>query len=389
MRRLRRGDPMSARRRPRRVAARDRVVMAGRAPVSPILVGSARTARRATLRDIAAALDLSVNTVSRALADKDAVSEETRALIRTEAERQGYVPNAMARSLVVGSAMVLGLVITTPSNPFFATLISTVEQHARARGYSLVLLATEESLDVERRAVDALLRWRVDGAIVVAVQQGAEHWKRLHASGMPLVLVNRDIAELGCDFVGVDYEGGAYDATLHLLDRGARRVHLLEEDLAITPVDDRIAGFRRALHERGIEDNVTRVPTRRRESIALPWRPDDAYYAAQRLIPALDSGSAIVVGNDYFALGVYRALAEAGRIIPDDVAVMGYGDHPFSAYLRPSLSSVRLPTAEIGATAVDLLLRRLKEAGPPRQPERIRVAPSVVVRASTAGKEPS
>lgn len=388
MRRLRHGDPMSTRRRPRRAAPRGRVVAARRAPISAVLVGSTRTARRATLRDIAAALDLSVNTVSRALADKDAVSEQTRALIRAEAERQGYVPNAMARSLVVGSAMVLGLVITNPSNPFFATLISTVEQHARARGYSLVLLATEESLDVERRAVDALLRWRVDGAIVVAVQQGAEHWKRLHASGMPLVLVNRDIPELGCDFVGVDYEGGAYDATIHLLERGARRVHLLEEDLAITPVDDRIAGFRRALRERGvIEDSVIRVPTRRRESTALPWRPDDAYHAAQRLIPELDSGSAIVVGNDYFALGVYRAVAEAGRTIPDDVAVMGYGDHPFSAYLRPSLSSVRLPTAEIGATAVDLLLRRLKEA-PPRQPERVHVAPSVVVRASTAGKEP-
>lgn len=95
-------------------------------------------------------LGLSVNTVSRALAGKDAVSEHTRALIRAEADRQGYVPNAMARSLAVGSAMALGLVITNPSNPFFATLISTVEQQGRAQGYSLVLLASEESLDVEQ-----------------------------------------------------------------------------------------------------------------------------------------------------------------------------------------------------------------------------------------------
>lgn len=329
-------------------------------------------------------LGLSVNTVSRALTGKDAVSEHTRALIQAEADRQGYVPNAMARSLVVGSAMALGLVITNPSNPFFATLISTVEQHGRAHGYSLVLLASEESLDVEQRAVEALLRWGVDGAIAVPVQQGAEHWRRLQASGMPLVLVNRDIAELDCDFVGVDYEGGAYQATSHLFDKGASRVHLLEEDLAISPVADRIAGFRRALRERGIaDDTIVRVPTRRHQSSALPWQPEDAYHLAQRLIPDLGPGSAIMVGNDYFALGVYRALIEAGRSIPGQIAVMGYSDHPFSAYLNPALSSVRLPTAEIGSAAVNLLLLRLRGENKPAGSQKIRLEPTVVVRAST------
>lgn len=283
--------------------------------------------------------------------------------------------------------MALGLVITNPSNPFFATLISTVEQQGRAHGYSLVLLASEESLDVEQRAVDALLRWGVDGAIVVPVQRGAEHWKRLQSSGTPLVLVNRDIPGLECDFVGIDYEAGAYQAARHLLEKGVTRVHLLEEDLAISPVADRIAGFRRALREAGIrDDTVVRVRTRRYGSSALPWQPEDAYHLAQRLIPELGAGSAIMVGNDYFALGVYRALAEAGRKIPDDVAVMGYSDHPFSAYLNPALSSVRLPTAEIGEAAVTLLLRRLRDRkGKPGGAQKIRLEPTVVVRASTGG----
>src|SRR5574340_1653308 len=102
--------------------------------------------RRATLKDIATTLGLSVNTVSRALAGKDAVSERTRALIQAEAERLGYVPNAMARSLVMGSAMALGLVITNPWNRFYATLISSIEQRGRMHGYSLVLMVSEESL---------------------------------------------------------------------------------------------------------------------------------------------------------------------------------------------------------------------------------------------------
>jgi LacI family transcriptional regulator len=341
-------------------------------------------ARRATLKDIAAALGLSVNTVSRALAGKDAVGEQTRALIRAEADRLGYVPNAMARSLVVGSAMALGLVITNPSNPFYATLISAVEQAGRLHGYSLVLMVSEESLDDEQRATEALLRWGVDGAIVVPVQEGVDHLRRLRTSGVPLVLVNRDLPELEADFVGTDYEGGAYRATSHLLSAGVTGVHLLEEDLAVSSVADRIAGFRRALAERGIgDDTIIRVPTRRRQSRALPWDPEDAYRLARQLNRELEPGSAIMVGSDYFALGVYRALTEAGRSIPEQAAVMGFGDHPFAAYLTPPLSSVRLPAAEIGTRAVSLLLRRMRKGATPTGPEKLRLQPELIVRAST------
>lgn len=338
--------------------------------------------QRATLRDVAAALGLSVNTVSRALAGKDAVSEQTRALVRAEARRLGYVPNAMARSLALGSAMALGLVITNPSNPLYSTLISSVERSGRARGYSLVLLASEENPEVEEGLAEQLLHWGVDGAIVVPVQQESAPWERLRAAGVPLVLVNRDLGTMDSDFVGVDYRDGAYRAALHVLDAGAVQVHLFEEDLPISPVRDRIAGFRAALAERGLtDDTIVRVPTRRQQSSALPWLPDDAYRLAQRLIPQLGPRSAIMAGNDYFALGVYRALREARRAIPDDVAVIGYGDHPFSPYLDPALSSVRLPTAEIGETAVDLLVTRLDDDK--KAPQKIRLQPTLVVRDST------
>ncbi len=342
-----------------------------------------RRRRPATLKDISAKLGVSVNTVSRALAGKDAVSGRTRALVQAEAERLGYVPNAIARSLVAGSATALGLVITNPSNPFYATLISAIEQRGRVLGYSLVLMASEESLDNERRAVESLLRWSVDGAIVVPVQQEVDHWRRLHTAGVPFVLVNRDLPELGCDFVGIDYEKSAYEATCHLHDGGARTVHLMEEDLSISPVDDRIAGFRRALADRKMEGRIIRVPTRRSRSSALPWDPEDAYHLARRLVADLTAGSAVMVGNDHFALGIYRALREAGMRIPAQVAVMGYGDHPFSPYLDPPLSSVRLPSAEIGSTAVDLLIRRLGDGDRDGPPEKIRLDASLVPRSST------
>jgi LacI family transcriptional regulator len=350
--------------------------------------------RRVTLKDIAASLGVSVNTVSRALADKDSVGEDTRARIKAEAQRLGYVPNSMARSLVLGSAMTLGLVITNPSNPFYSQLISTVEQRGRACGYSLMLLVTEESPEADQRAAEALLRWGVDGALVVPVQSDGQHWERLNESGVPLVLLNRDFPDLALDFVGVDYEHGAYEATRHLIEGGAKSLCLMEEDLPISPVEQRTAGFRRALAEAGIEpsrDPVLSVPTRRRESQALPWEPADAYRLAQDIVAGGDLPDAIMVGNDYFALGVYRALSEAGLRVGENVLVGGFGDHPFAAYLTPALTTVRLPVAEIGTTAVDVLLKRI-QGGTDHQAEKrhercelaVRASSRATVRASTS-----
>ena len=188
------------------------------------------SSNRATLKKVADALGLSVNTVSRALAGKDAVKESTRQLIEKTAADMGYVPNSMARSLVLGKAMTIGLVITNPSNPFYSRLISAVEEQCRNHGYSLLLFATEENPDNERSAVQTLYRWGVDGAIVVPSQQSLESWELLKKYDIPMVLINRYLDGFDCDFVGVDYEQGAYEATTALLQSDAqRRVYLLEE----------------------------------------------------------------------------------------------------------------------------------------------------------------
>lgn len=340
--------------------------------------------RRRTQRDIAAALGLSVNTVSRALSGKDGVSEETREAIRSEADRVGFVPNLRARSLVLGSAMTVGLVITNPSNPFYAQLISAIELRGRSVGYSLLLLVSDEAEENERAAVDSLLRSAVDGAIVVPVQGGTNPWSRLADSGVPTVFVNRDLPEAGCDLVGTDNERGAYEATRHVLGRGARSVVLLEEDLPITTITQRIAGFTSAMAEAGLpvaEETVVRVPTRRYDQIALPWQADEAYRVAQGLLDRGDRPDAVVVGNDYYALGLYRALAERGLSIPGSMRVVGFGDYPFAGFLAPPLSTVRLPAAEVGTEAMDLLLRRIDQLG--ADPVKRLLPPTLIVRGST------
>lgn len=199
------------------------------------------------------------------------------------------------------------------------------------------------------------------------------------------MVVNRELPELHAAFVSTDNHAGAYAATSHVIERGARSVILLEEDLPISTIDHRIAGFREAMTDQGLQlhaRSVVAVPTRRTDRAALPWQADDAYRIAGDLLDRGHLPDAFVVGNDYFALGLYRALRERDIGVPDGTMIVGFGDYPFSEFLSPSLSTVRLPARQVGKLAAEILLERLGgEAPAPHGP--ILVQPELVIRDST------
>ena len=347
--------------------------------------------RRVTLEDVARPVGLSANTVSRALNGKSGVSETTRARVLAEAERLGYVPNAHARSLVLGSRMMIGLVITNASNPFYADLVTAIEQHAVAAGYTLVLLLSAESTEREHSAADTVLRSGLDGVVVVPVQGASNPWIRVQRAGIPVVVVNRDLPDLDADFVSTDNDAGAYAATDHVIRRGARTVMLLEEDLPISTIRLRIQGFQRAMGDHGLavdERNIVAVPTRRHDRAVLPWHADEAYRVAGDLLDRGYRPDAFVVGNDYFALGLYRALGERDVSVPHDTMVVGYGDYPFAEFLDPSLSTVRLPAREVGRRAITCLLDQLGKKHRSSGRTRLMIKPELVVRESTRRVRP-
>lgn len=340
---------------------------------------------RPTLQDISDSLGVSVNTVSRALSGKPGVGPATRERIQAEAERIGYVPNAHARSLVLGARMLIGLVITNASNPFYAGLISQIEKSAAEAGYSLILLSSDESPEQEEDAAGALLRSGVDGAIVVPVQHKRNPWNRLQRTGLPIVLVNRAVSALEADLVGTDNRAGMEATAAHVIEQGATSFLMFEEDLDIDTIHARVQGLRDAAESAGLpwtDDAVVRVPSRRSGSAILPWHADEAYRITLDLLDRGRQPDAILTGNDYFALGALRAFHERGISVPSDVIVTGYGDYPFSSHLSPSLTTARLPMAEIGKQAVNLILRRISGDGP-QTLEQHTFSPEIVVRESS------
>jgi LacI family transcriptional regulator len=350
------------------------------------MVTRSRGQRRRTLQDVAEAVGLSANTVSRALNDMPGVSAATRARIKAEAERIGYVPNVHARSLVLGSPRTIGVVVTDIANPYFNDLVSEIEDQAFTAGYNLLLLLSDEDPERERLAIETALRAGVDGVIGVPVQGRSNPWTALTRAGIPLVLTTREIPELGVDFFSNDNEAGGRMTTNAVLERGARNPLLIEEDLQISTVAHRINGFRQALEEHDIPFDSSRnelIPSRRTARSPMQWRAEDGYRVVRDMLDGGRMPDAFVVGNDYLALGIYSALHERGIRIPDDVLIMGWGDYAFARFLDPPLSTLRLPSIEVARRATARLFALLDNSASADEPVTEFIQPELVLRAST------
>ncbi|PYI37053.1 LacI family transcriptional regulator [Arthrobacter psychrolactophilus] len=342
-------------------------------------------AKRSTLQVVAEAVGLSVNTVSRALNGKSGVSESTRSRIKAEAARLGYVPNANARSLVLGKRSTIGVVVTDLANPYFNDLVSEIEEQALQAGYTILLLLSDEDPDRERAAIEAALHAGVDGIIGVPVQGKSNPWTAVLQAGVPLVLTARRVTELDVDFFSNDNEAGGYMTTSAVLERGARDPLLIEEDMRISTVEHRIAGFRRALEDHGIPFDTSRrvfVPSRRNVRGAMHWRAEDGYRVARDILSSGRRPDAFLVGNDYFALGLYSALQERNIRVPEDTLVMGWGDYAFSRFLNPPLSTLKLPSAEVARRATARLFARLNGEGT-EDTVTVMIKPEIALRSST------
>lgn len=342
--------------------------------------------RPPTLQDLARVVGVTANTVSRALNDMPGVSATTRARIKAEAERLGYVPNMHARSLVLGSRKTIGVIVTNISNQFFSDLVSEVEFQAAEAGYTVLLMITDESAERERNAISMALRSGLDGIIGAPVQGASDAWEAVIRSGIPLVLVSRELPDLEVDFFSTDNEAGIQLTTDAILDLGLSDVVLLDEDRPISTVSHRITGFQRSLEQHGLDydprQQVAFVPPRQSFRIAQSWQADDAYRVVSDVLDRGRRPEAFIVADDYYALGVYSALRERGLRIPDDVLVMGWGNHPFARFLDPPMSTLLLPFQELAQRATRRLLDRIQGTGDPGVATAY-IAPELVIRTST------
>lgn len=328
----------------------------------------------ARLRDIALEAGCSVNTVSRALRDKQDVSPETKARVLEVAARLHYTPNLLARALVSKETRTLGLVVADCTNPYYGQMIRGVEAGATRAGFALLLATSDENPDKEQRVLTILRERRVDGLLIAPLDGKAEYLAELAGDDPPQIYLSRPPEGFAADYVGNDNRAGATLAVRHLVELGHREIVHAARDSSVFSAVEREAGYLEALREAGLE-----------EMPRIQVTPDiEGGRRAARLLLERDRlPGAVFAYNDLVAIGLMSELAAAGYRVPQDVSVVGYDDIELAGYLQPPLTTVAQRTTEIGTRAAELLVRRI-ERGPARRPRTIVLTPIVVVRDSTA-----
>jgi len=306
------------------------------------------------IKDVAQAAGVSVTTVSHVLNDVAyaRVSPETKEKVRAAAEQLGYGPNRLAQALRTQRTGMLGLLSEDiATTPHAGRIIMGADEAARGRGYNLLIINTYAAASMESRTadVDALLERRVDG-ILYATMYHRNLELPPNLGGIPSVLV--DSASLGGDITAVipDEEGGARTAVAALLDAGHTRIGFLNNTDDVPATRLRIPGFREILEEAGLDGGAAPVESE-------PSEVQGGYAAALRMLSGPARPTALFCYNDRMAMGAYRAAAELGLSIPDDLSVVGFDDQQLiAANLHPGLTTVALPHYEMGAWAAGQLI---------------------------------
>jgi LacI family transcriptional regulator len=311
-----------------------------------------------SIRDVASAAGVSVATVSRALgpnAESVQMKAETRRRVLQVSEELGYRPNDLARALSQRRTSVLGLIVPDISNAYYAGLVRGVEDSASTAGYRVVLCNTDRDLGRLGQYLDTLVKSRVDGVIIAGGATESSFDARVfHQYPTKIVMVGRH--ELSGPSVQIDNIGAAELVTHHLLDLGHERIAFLAGPLSSRTIQDRITGYGNALAARGIDRDDD-----------LVWEgelsEESGYRGTRDLLFRADRPTAIVCANDRIAVGVLAMATDCGLNVPEQVSVAGFDDVSISSYLRPRLTTVAIPTYEIGTSAAGLLLEQLETTG--------------------------
>lgn len=301
-----------------------------------------------TMKEIARLANVSSATVSKILNGKDQhISETTRKRVLEIVEREGYIPNAVAKSLKIKKTKTLGIIIPDVTNQFFSELARGIEDAAEKEGYSVILCNSDNKIKKEERYLQVLQEKMVDGIILTASEQGLT--RSLERRNTPMVLLDRDILlDRKIGRIIVDNLEGAYLATSHLLDKGSKEIAFISSRNTGRSSGERLEGYKKALKERGIK--------LREDLIFLGEYSIDTGYKGTLEILEKTKIDGICCGNDLIAIGAINALTKKGIQIPKDIRIVGFDDIQMAQYVNPPLTTIRQPIREMGEEAVKMLI---------------------------------
>jgi DNA-binding LacI/PurR family transcriptional regulator len=336
--------------------------------------------RGVTMDEVARAAGVSQATVSRVVNGNARVNTDAKRQVERAIERLGFVPNVAARTLVTRRSDSIGVVITEPTtrvfgDPFFAQVLRGVSSALTARRQKLVLFLPQDPTE-EHDLEPYLMAGHVDGVIMYSLHGDDPLPAQLHQRGVPVVVGGLPPVGATVSYVDNDNRGGALQATTHLIALGRRRVGTVTGPLDMPAAKDRLSGYLEALRIAGHKAD----PALEAEGA---FTQESGLDAMRRLLASAPDLDAVFVASDLMAAGALQVLQEAGRRVPEDVALVGFDDAPIASTTRPTLSSVRQSLDAMGRELVNLLLASIE--GPDRVVRKVVLATELIVRESSGG----
>ncbi len=327
-------------------------------------VSDAAGRRRPTLEAVASLAGVSRATASRVLRGESNVSPGARDAVLAAARKLSYTPNQAARSLVTGRSDSIAFLVEETedrlfSDPFFLGMLRSAHARSAEAGYQLVFTVASSAAE-HQRFLQYAAGGHVDGVLVLSLH-GRDHLPvNLERLGVPTVLSGRPLSDSAAlCYVDADNVGGARQATEHLLAAGRRAVATLTGPQDMCAGQDRLKGYREAFDRSGL-------PVRDELVVAGEFTIGSGFDAMTALMERHPEVDAVFAASDLMALGAIRAIEQAGRVVGQDVLVVGFDDIPEAGQSRPALTTVRQPIPDLGATMVERLLRRIEGADPQR-----------------------
>lgn len=332
---------------------------------------------RITLKDVAKELDLSINTVSRALRDMPDIKDETKQLIRVTAERMGYRINLAASMLRTNRSRAIGVVVSDIANPVFSGMVKGIEFAAKKANYSMILSDSNETYGEEVSALENMYQRNVDGIILFPTMIDDGTVRELLEKQIPFVLVGRKFKDISTNLVINDDVHGGYLAAEHLYSKGHRKFLYIGGPMHMSSSADRLEGFKQYLSEYGLTAEAIEV-----HETNASWQ--GGYDTMKKLIKRGYEATCAFVFSDYLAIGALKALREHKIAVPSEMAMIGYDNIDLCELTVPSLTTIDLSKFRLGKRALELLLQQMADSSPNAAKfQQIIMEPRLVVREST------